>query len=90
METPAAVLRACYQMIPRLQAEESLLAAQRVGLGSGSYKKEDARRIVREWQRSARPKGQSLRPATAASVWGGLLEMMGDRIVRVPTKKAVD
>ena len=31
-ETPIAVINACQQMMPRLEAEDSLLAASRVGL----------------------------------------------------------
>lgn len=54
MMTPVAVVRAHVRMMPRLEAEESLLVAQRVALGSGSYKKDDARRLTHRWTNQAR------------------------------------
>lgn len=52
-EIPQAVVNAHVAMLPRLDAEESLLAAMRVGVGSGSLKKDAAQSIQREWSRRA-------------------------------------
>lgn len=41
--------------IPRLSAEESLLAATRVAVGTGSLEKGTGPDIVRQWQAIARP-----------------------------------
>jgi hypothetical protein len=40
-------------MMPRMQAEESMLAATRVALGGGSLKKDDAARLRRAWEQAA-------------------------------------
>jgi predicted GNAT family N-acyltransferase len=53
-ETPRAVVRAHLRMLPRLQAEESLHAAERVAVGSASLKREASGNLVREWLRLAR------------------------------------
>lgn len=46
-------MSACVQMLPRLTAAESLLAAQRAAVGGGTLKKGKAEQIVRGWQRAA-------------------------------------
>ncbi len=44
---------ACLRAITRLQARESLLAAQRIAVGTGSLGPAVAGRIMRQWQREA-------------------------------------
>lgn len=63
---PTSVLNAYAEQLPRLSAEESLLAAQRVAVGSGSLKKGEGRRVAAGWERTAgqarpvlRPKGRA-------------------------------
>jgi hypothetical protein len=51
------VVKACGRMLPRLEAEESLLAVQRGLVGSAALKRETASGVVREWQRTAAPAG---------------------------------
>lgn len=53
MTAPLALLRASMHMLPRLEAEESILAANRVAMGSGAMKPEDAQRVARGWERQA-------------------------------------
>jgi len=43
-------------MVSRIEARESLLAAQRVGVGTGSYAKEDLETMTREWRSDASPR----------------------------------
>lgn len=35
-EIPLGIVRACTRMMPRLRAEESVLATERIGVGTGS------------------------------------------------------
>lgn len=47
------LVRACAEMLPRLQAEEALHAATVAALGSGSMKASDARETRARLQRAA-------------------------------------
>lgn len=49
-------------MLPRLTAEDSLLAAQRVAVGSGSLKPHDARAIADSWARHLQKRMKAARP----------------------------
>lgn len=60
METPMALLRACAQMLPRLQAEESLLGSTVTAVGSGTAGRE-ARSVTQAWQRTAGSLRRSMR-----------------------------
>jgi len=51
-----AVLRACLTMLPRLDARESLTAAQRVGVGTGSHPKDVLGRLNDTWTAEAFPR----------------------------------
>lgn len=53
MERPIAIVRACLAMLPRLEAEESLLASTRARVGSGMLAAEDAQKVTRAWARVA-------------------------------------
>jgi hypothetical protein len=50
---PLGLLRALYDEIPALAAEEALTSAQRVAMGSGTLDPHDARALHREWRRAA-------------------------------------
>lgn len=74
-------------MIPRLRAEESLNAANRVALGVGPRSKEQRsglRALQRRWEREARPRPRI--PATPFGIWGGLADLQGVKVVKVPVK----
>lgn len=47
-------------MLPRLQAEESIRAANRVALGSGTLKDADRRALVADWQATAAGSRQAI------------------------------
>lgn len=49
------LVRACSAMLPRLQAEESMLAMTRVAMGTASVEKEARRSILHDWQEAATP-----------------------------------
>ena len=49
---PTRLLSAYLQMLPPLQAEQSLLDATRIAVGTGSLKKGVGERIMRGWQRA--------------------------------------
>lgn len=83
-ETPMAVVRACVSQMSKLRARDSIRAATRVAMGSGSLKKQDAKQISREWNQAADwPKP----PRTAAPKRS--LSGTGIGLVHVP-KKAID
>jgi hypothetical protein len=76
---PTPFLNAYAEQLPRLTAEESLMAANRVAVGSGSLKKGVGQRIAQGWQRSAgqgapaiRPKGPAEYAAHMASLGIGV------------------
>ena len=50
---PTPILNAYAEQLPRLTAEESLLAANRTAVGTGSLKKGEGRRVAASWQRLA-------------------------------------
>lgn len=63
MRHPFWLVRLYYRMLSRLTAEESLLAAQQVQLGSGVMKQADARSLRQRWVKAAapaRPKAQKV------------------------------
>jgi hypothetical protein len=53
LTVPVAFVRAYAGAIPKIQAEEALLQANVVALGSGRMKKTDADRTIRDWRRIA-------------------------------------
>ena len=79
---PTCLVLAMQKMIPRLEAEESVLAANRIAVGGGKLKKETAEAIVREWSEHL-PKGRKGAPGV------GGLAAAGFKVVRhkVPPKK---
>lgn len=76
---PTPLLNSYAEMAPRLAAEESLLTAERIAVGTGSLRKGVGRRIAHGWERQAdqrriaiRPKGPGEYAATMASVGIGV------------------
>lgn len=62
-------VRRCLRMIPVLQAEESLLTAARVAVGSGVMKRADARALQRQWERrTGRPSRRDRPPSDPAAL----------------------
>ena len=53
MRLPLGTVSPIREMLPRLIAEESLIAMQRVAMGSGNMKEQDAKRIGQTWERMA-------------------------------------
>ncbi len=78
MDVPMGYLRAFVTMRPRLEAEESLLAAQRGSVASGFMKAEDSRRIIRSWETQKGDRPERTRRATP-----GQLRDMGISYVEV-------
>ena len=54
-EIPSGVVLALLTMLPRLDAEESITAANRVALGTGSMSDDDARSVSRLWSAATAP-----------------------------------
>lgn len=48
-QTPTALVLSSYARIPALEAEQSILAANRIGMGSGTMKPESATALARRW-----------------------------------------
>lgn len=63
---PTLLLNAYAANLPRLAAEESLIAAQRVAVGTGSLKKGEGRRIAEDWQRLTAHRRPVVRPKDEA------------------------
>ena len=61
---PTPLLNAYSAQLPRLRAEESLLAAERTAVGTGSLKKGEGRRILAGWQRQTDQRPPVVRPRT--------------------------
>lgn len=51
---PIPLLQAHLTMLPRLEAEESIVAAERMAVGSGSMKPAPRRDVVAGWRRAAK------------------------------------
>lgn len=63
---PPALLNAYIAALPRLTAEESLLAAERVAVGTGSLRRGQARRVAQAWQRATDQQTPRVRARGAA------------------------
>lgn len=59
---PTPLLNAYAEQLPRISAAESLQAAERVAVGSGTLKKGVGRRIADGWQRQADQRRHVVRP----------------------------
>lgn len=53
MRMPTCLVFALLTMLPRLQAEESIVAANRIAYGSGKLTADSARALSREWESAA-------------------------------------
>lgn len=83
---PTPLLNAYADELPRLTAEESLVAAQRTAVGAGSLKKGKARQIADSWNRQAgRGRHVTLRPKTREQ-WVAMAAGAGVGIKTVPVK----
>jgi hypothetical protein len=77
-EVPLQDINMCLRAIPRLRAQESLVVAQRIAVGTGSMKKGAAGPILRQWKRDAtggQPRTRERKPANPAT-----LAAMGIRV----------
>lgn len=68
----------------RLQAEEQLAHVQALGVGTGSYGKEDQRRYLRTWEQTAAPD----RRAAVVKLQPGDARTIGIAVTRVKRRKA--
>lgn len=63
---PPAILNAYSADIPRLQAEESMLWAERFAVGGGRLRKGVGSRIMSRWERLADHRRPVIRPRSAS------------------------
>jgi hypothetical protein len=82
---PAPLLNAYAAQLPGLVAEESLLAATRVAVGSGSLRKGEGRRLMATWSRTAGQGHPAPRPKGPAE-YAARMAVMGIGVKR--TRKA--
>ena len=61
---PVPLLNQYVEALPSLTAEESLVAAERVAVGSGSLKKGLGKQIAGQWQRQTGRTRHVLKPST--------------------------
>jgi hypothetical protein len=83
MKTPLAIVRASAHMMPRLEAAESLLAANRTALGTRSLAPDDARALAARWERQTAP-APSVPTETAARQQPRPLPALGLGLKLVP------
>jgi len=78
-DTPTIVVSTAAAMLPRLEAEESVAMANRIGMGTGSLTEEDQKALSREWAaRTAQPDAPASTPNPAP------LAQMGFAVRRIP------
>lgn len=80
MDAPMWSVRSALRMIPRLEAEESLQAATRTAVGSGTLTKHDSSRIQRQWADISRTAAARVRRPSP-----GQLADMGIAVEEVPS-----
>jgi hypothetical protein len=86
-KTPIRLVWACAAMLPALQADESILAVQRLAVGSGHLERATSERILNGWERTAartpEPARRSrLAPMTARGLTHHIADVLG---VELPT-----
>jgi hypothetical protein len=86
---PTPILNSYIEQLDPLTAEESLIAAERIAVGTGSLKKGAARRIAAGWQRRTDRHVPRIRPSTAAS-YRAQLAGLGIGVMTEPVSKAPD
>jgi len=72
---PTPILNAYAEQLPRLSAEESLMAATRTAVGTGSLKKGEGRRITAGWTRGTDQPRLAMRPKGPAEYEAHLAAM---------------
>lgn len=83
---PTPLLNAYAEQMPRLVAEDSLRAAERIAVGSGTLKKGVGKRIADGWQKQAgqgrpvvRPKSPEMYEAQMAGLGIGVKKVKVER-----------
>lgn len=82
-ETPDPLVQAHIAMLPRLQAEESLLAVKRAQIGSGLLEAAQQRSTFAAWEQLASPTPE--KPARRGNP--DVLLQHGFRVIRIPKKR---
>jgi hypothetical protein len=86
---PTPLLNAYAEQLPRITAEESLQAAERVAVGSGSLKKGVGSRIASGWQRQADQKRIAIR-STSREMYHAQMAGLGIGVKKVPKLESSD
>lgn len=76
-------------MLPVLQAEESMRLTTAIAVGTGSLKKEESQRIMREWQRHSGGQGRGRRQITMEQRMH-MVEAMGIKAIMHPPVESKD
>lgn len=87
MRTPTAIVLGLLTMQPRLEAEESLLESNRIAMGTGSLKAEDAAATAKRWDAAVNPDAESAKPQPAAALMGHGIPVRRVKTGRKSTKK---
>lgn len=85
LNIPSKIVNAYAAMMPILEAEEQLTMINNVGVGTGSMKKEDSERIMRELIGLANSRKQKRESNTVTKLM--MLSNMGIQVVDMRTKK---
>lgn len=83
---PTPLLNAFAENLPRISAEESLQAAERVAVGSGTLKKGVGPRIASGWQRQADQRRVVIRPKSR-EMYQAQMAGLGIGVKTVPVKR---
>jgi hypothetical protein len=65
---PRVIVRACAAMLPRLRAEDALLAVNQIGVGTGSFGQGARQSLIHQWTAMARAGDRVLVASSAAQM----------------------
>lgn len=85
-DIPLYLLRPMIDAIPRLIAEESLIAVERAQVGSGQMKREDASKVLRAWQRITDPAPRERRAVSQDEIRQMFSGLPGVQVIREPAR----
>lgn len=85
MSMPVPLLNAYASLLPRLVAEESLVAAERIAVGSGTLRPHARRQLLTSWERQTDRLAPRIRPRDRAS-FEAQMAMAGIPVKREPKR----
>ena len=88
LSLPVGIFRAYVEMLPRLTAEESMLAAQRVAMGSGTIDESASKRIRRAWEELSNPRPRDSKGSKGQRFDRSAMARAGIKVVKVKSNES--